>query len=156
MAKYIVTEKGEILSTYRGSYTPKAITRCKKGYNRVSLTRRDGSKQSYLVHRLIAKKFIPNPDNLPQVNHIDGNKDNNCVSNLEWVTGKQNVEHSVQTGLVRRGAERPNAKLTSKAVREMRALKKEGYNYYELGRMFKVAYQTAHKVCTRQTYTHIN
>ena len=156
MAKYIIKNNGEILSTYRGSDKRLAVTRCLKGYNRVCLTRRDGGKQSYLVHRLVAQTFIPNPMGLPQVNHKDGNKDNNCVSNLEWVTGKQNVQHSVDTGLVKRGVNRPNAKLSVKAVRKMRGLRAEGYNYYELGKMFSVAYQTAHKVCTYQTYTHID
>lgn len=156
MAKYIIKQSGVILSTYRGSMKPVAITKCNKGYNRVCLTRKDGQKQSYLVHRLVAKKFIPNPHNLPQVNHKDGDKDNNSVDNLEWVTGQQNVKHSVKTGLIKRGDDRPNAKLSAKAVKELRALREEGYNYYELGRMFNIAYQTAHKVCTRQTYTHID
>ena len=51
------------------------------------------------VHRLVAKAFIPNPDNLPEINHIDGNKDNNQVSNLEWCTRSHNVKHSFDTGL---------------------------------------------------------
>lgn len=155
MAKYIISKDGTIQSTYRGNVKPLAITKCNKGYNRVCLTRRDKQKQSYLVHRLVANKFIPNPDNLPQVNHKDGNKDNNSVENLEWVTAQQNVTHSVQTGLVKRGDSRPNAKLSAKAVRKLRELRNEGYNYYELGKAFNIAYQTAHKVCTGHTYTHI-
>lgn len=51
------------------------------------------------VHRLVAQYFLPNPDNLKEVNHIDGNKDNNHVSNLEWCTRSHNVKHSFYTGI---------------------------------------------------------
>ena len=51
------------------------------------------------MHRVVAKTFIPNPHNLPQVNHIDGNKENNCVSNLEWVTNYDNAHHAIENDL---------------------------------------------------------
>lgn len=51
------------------------------------------------VHRLVAEAFIQNPDNLKEVNHIDGNHDNNQVSNLEWITHQANVQHSFDTGI---------------------------------------------------------
>lgn len=56
-------------------------------------------KKNYAVHRLVAESFIPNPDRKPIVNHIDGNKLNNDVSNLEWVTAGENRRHAVRTGL---------------------------------------------------------
>ena len=58
-----------------------------------------GKGKMYSVHRLVATAFIPNPLNLPQINHIDGNKDNNCVENLEWCDNSYNQKHASDNGL---------------------------------------------------------
>lgn len=68
------------------------------GYECVTLSKK-GQRKHYLVHRLVAKAFIPNPDDKPEVNHIDGNKFNNCKDNLEWVTSAENKQHARQSGL---------------------------------------------------------
>ena len=70
----------------------------RKHYSQVLLTK-NGESHSYRIHRLVAKTFIPNPNNLPQVNHKDGNKQNNAVSNLEWINNYDNMQHSIKTGL---------------------------------------------------------
>ena len=79
---------------------------CKRKLNQYSVSRNrkylivvvseNGKQKQYYVHRLVASAFIPNPENKPQVNHIDGNPSNNNISNLEWVTGKENVLHSYE------------------------------------------------------------
>ena len=65
-----------------------------KGYMQINLFTKDGRRKKELVHRLVALTFIPNNDKLPAVNHIDRIRDNNKVSNLEWVTHKENVAKS--------------------------------------------------------------
>lgn len=89
--KYWVSNRGRF-KTLRG-YIPRLIrhTVQKRGYAYVS-TRIDGVCHTYRLHRLVAKAFLPNPDNLPEVNHIDGNPLNNDVSNLEWCTRGYNLE----------------------------------------------------------------
>ena len=80
--------KGQILKTRTN----------KKGYIDVCLNKND-TKKSYQVHRLVAQAFIPNEGNMPQVNHINGCKSCNEVSNLEWTDAKGNTQHAIQMGL---------------------------------------------------------
>lgn len=86
------------------------------GYTYVTLS--DGSKngKQWTIHRLVAITFIPNPDNKPCVNHKDGVKDNNVVSNLEWCTAKENAQHAIRTGLVDIEKSRANGRKSRQVV----------------------------------------
>ena len=79
----------------------------------------NGKIKHISVHRLVALAFIPNPENKPQVNHIDGNTTNNNVSNLEWATRSENQSHAVRTGLRKRGEDWCRAKLSESEVLEI-------------------------------------
>lgn len=72
----------------------------KHGYVQVHLSK-NGYKKIYTVHRLVAITFIPNPNNYPVINHIDGNKQNNIISNLEWCTIDYNSQHAVENNLIK-------------------------------------------------------
>lgn len=86
------------------------------GYKEVSLSKNNKGK-NLSVHRLVAIHFIPNPYNKKEVNHIDGNKSNNNIHNLEWVTPSKNVRHSYDMGLARNdGENHPTNKLTESDV----------------------------------------
>ena len=73
---------------------PLKVEQMQDGYTRIVLMK-DAIKKRYMCHRLVAETFIPNPKCLPQVNHIDGLRNNNVVSNLEWCTQSQNEQHAV-------------------------------------------------------------
>jgi len=75
-----------------------AITNTPNGYCQVELCL-NGIRKKHLLHRLVAINFIPNPNNKPQINHIDGNKKNNSIENLEWSTRSENQLHSIKLGL---------------------------------------------------------
>lgn len=92
-----VSNKGRIRNIYYNNKISKTfITRWK--YESVNLMY-NGKTKSFKVHRLVALAFILNPENKPYVNHIDGNKMNNNLENLEWVTPQENVDHAIKIGL---------------------------------------------------------
>jgi transposase len=92
-SKYVIKSNGEIYSLYK-NITMNQVLQERIGYYRIQLKADDGTKNTLLVHRLVALAFIPNPENKPEVNHIDGNKLNNDVSNLEWTTKHENMKHA--------------------------------------------------------------
>ena len=90
---YLITEEGDVYSTKYGKLKKKKQCTDTRGYKILALYN-NGKRKTYKVHRLVAQTYIPNPDNLPQVNHIDEDKTNNNVSNLEWCNNQYNTEYS--------------------------------------------------------------
>lgn len=98
--QYQISNKGRVKSFKKKE--PKILTPKKdgRGYYLMICLRKNGKDKYCLIHRLVAQAFIPNPKNKEQVNHIDGNKKNNCVENLEWNTPTENINHALDNGLM--------------------------------------------------------
>ena len=93
---YLITNFGKIFSLKRHNMKKIKCFKNKQGYLEVYLYK-SGKNHKKKVHRLVAQAFIPNPDNKPCINHIDEDKTNNNVSNLEWCTYKENNNHGTRT-----------------------------------------------------------
>ena len=109
----------------------------KKGYQTIILSK-DKKTKYYMVHRLVAKAFIENPYNKPQVNHIDGNKNNNNVSNLEWCTCKENIKHAFDKGLMTTKSEARNTHLEKIRPLSIEVMKKKVAMLSNKGEILKV------------------
>lgn len=124
-ARHIVAwEDGSIhrLSKSGLTYKPVKFTLHKKSGRLFFTLTFEGFSKSVLVNRVIALAFLPNPDNLPEVNHKDGVKSHNAKSNLEWSSSEDNRKHAFDTGLTTvRGSANPNSKLNAAQVAHIRA-----------------------------------
>lgn len=115
------------------------------GYLRVHIAGR-----MYFVHRLVAEKYVPNPENKPQVNHKDGNHLNNCADNLEWVTNRENSLHALQNGMMWIEERHPMAKLKRENVTYIKSHPEMSRN--ELAEMFNVSPRTITDIRSGKTW----
>lgn len=93
---YKVSNKGNIKSFYKSKTRILKPSKDKDGYLRIDLYK-DGKSKTFQLHRLIAIEFIPNPENKPEVNHINEDKTKNNIENLEWATHRENINHGTRT-----------------------------------------------------------
>lgn len=118
---YMVSSLGRVKSlNYHRTGVEKVLKPVDKRYLRVRLFSKDGTNKLFSVHRLVAMAFIPNPDNLPEVNHKDENKLNNCVDNLEWCTRKYNANYGTakqRWGEKQRGRKKPPEQVAKQAAK---------------------------------------
>jgi hypothetical protein len=141
---YDIYENGQVFSRK----TNKFLKQLEKQYKCVDLYIDCNKPKRYFIHRLIAENFISNPLNKPYVNHIDGNKYNNNINNLEWVTHKENIRHCWDNGFhkIVRPVKRvicQNSGLVYESAKE--AAEKLGYNHKTLCNMLNTNYKQKNK-----------
>ncbi len=157
--KYLVSTRGEVVAaSYNRSGKPKAMTQLKNnmGYPYVQLSE-DKKTEKFLVSRLVAQTFLPNPENKPQVNHIDNDPTNNRVENLEWVTRSENMKHSSKQGRMRvnhqQGENNSRSKLTKEQVLEIRDLFSTGlYTKKAISDLYQVSAHTVGSLIRKEIW----
>lgn len=161
---YQISNKGRVKSLERTVYTPlhkekivyerlMSLKPNKHGYSELRLNK-DGNRECFKCHRLVAIAFIPNPENKPQINHINGIKTDNRVENLEWCTRKENMQHAFEIGLMPRGENRFSSKLTDDQVL---AIRKMGFkqNQSETARQLGVSRSSIQDIMHNRKWTHL-
>ena len=139
------TKIGRILTLQAGKY----------GYLRVILWK-DGGYRLFLAHRLVAIAFLGKIPENHEVNHLDGNKQNNSILNLEYVTRSENNKHAYRTGLMHKGDNHCNACLTSEQVIQIVELHDHsGLGYRKLGQMFGVERTTIQAIIKGRSWSHL-
>lgn len=135
--KYKISNLGRVYS-FKSNRCLKTTPHYKNKYLQVTLSKPSKIK-TFRVHRIAADHFIPNPNNYLEVNHIDGNKNNNTISNLEWVTRCQNMSHARNSGLIDiSGENNPMVKLTNIQVKQILNLL-EFHTQLEVAKMFNIS-----------------
>ena len=142
---YEITKNGEVINRHTGKRIKGRDN--SKGYLRVAI-----GKKFFFIHRLVAEKYVPNPNNFPQVNHKDGDKHNNAAENLEWTTNKRNREHAIQNGLHAFGNKCSWAILSSDDVAFIREHRE--FTSAELSKRFGVAPSTIRTVRQNRSWKH--
>lgn len=148
---YAATEDGRVWSYKNSLFRKYSFSR---GYAVVPLSK-EGHIKTCRVNRLIAKTFIPNPENKGEVNHKNGIKNDDRVENLEWVTPKENMQHALANGLVAVGSKSSSSKRTEQEILEIRKLHREGLGYRKIGRLFSMRPQSVKGIVKRVSWKHL-
>jgi len=150
---YLISNFGRLKSMHNNIIRKPFLK--EKRYPKLVLNK-NGKKYMRYIHRMVAIAFISNPKNKKQVNHIDGNKCNNNVSNLEWNTPSENMQHSIKNKLHPSGEKCSWAKLTEKQVIEIRKLSKNSnITHAKLGNIFGINQSAITNIINHKRWKHI-
>lgn len=157
--KYLISNYGRVKSLKNGRERILKTRKTHDGFLWYSLSFK-GNVRTLRAHRLVAEYFIPNPDNKPTVNHIDGNKENNRVDNLEWATLKEQMKHAYENRLKKpvQGALQGNSLLSEEEVKEIRRVYKshsKEFGMIPLAKKYNVSVSTINKCVGRRSYKNI-
>lgn len=160
-SKYFISNLGKVKSYYEHNGTSERILKSrldKYGYLYVNLIV-ENKRKTFKIHRLVLKAFksIKNPENF-ECNHIDGNKWNNNIDNLEWCTRSENMKHAVKIGLNKGfiGIKNPKHKLTEKEIKEIKMFLKKGeLSQKEIGMKFGVHQVTISDIKHKRIWLYI-
>lgn len=161
---YVIYQDGRLWSRNVGRFlTPFPISRRDKVGNKEYMAYKlckNGEEKTFQVHRLVAIHYIPNPEGKPEVNHKDGNKLNNCVENLEWVTHSENVLHAFEAGLndgrMWEGERHARSTYTNEEVKLLCELFSQGVIPKHLAKSTTKEYQKLFRIWNRDNWKHIS
>jgi len=146
---YTIDKLGNVFNTRSQKYIKGVVN--SRGYRVYSINNRLMSG-----HRLVAEAFIDNPNNLSQVNHKDGDKLNNSVDNLEWVTPLQNTRHAIEYGLRdNSGSNNPSSLLTNDDVEEIKIMGLNGVQQKDIAKHFNIDRTTVSDIFRNKTWKHV-
>ena len=145
---YSVTKEGRVINTKTGRVLKTDTNSC--GYLRVTLCK-DNKPKKFFIHRLVAQELLENPDDFPQVNHIDGNKTNNTVENLEWCTQSINQYHAHTNNLQKRFT-----KVSEQQVKTICELLGEGLSVRSISKTMGISRYIPEDIKRGKTWRHIS
>lgn len=157
-SQYRVSSLGKVVSI-RWKKKERLLTGHKthRGYISVYLKNDDGQYQARTIHRMVGAGFLPNPEDLPQINHKNGVKTDNRVENLEWCDNSHNIKHSYRTGLKQPmvGEQNGYSKLTNMEVRRIKMALQTGISTRDISDVYKVSYNTVYDIKVGKCWNHI-
>lgn len=152
--KYEVSDKGRVYSIKYGTIMFQSKKKCTATYEcRTVKLQNEGNIKGFGVHRLVALAHIPNPNNLPEVDHIDNDPTNNNKNNLQWSTKGDQIRWAYERGRDRKGGDKAHtAKFTNEQVKELRLKYKNGVRFFELKKQYSISETSLCSIIKNKTY----
>lgn len=148
---FYINEQGEVFELKKCT-----MRIANNGYWMIHMKNKYGKRVYKTLHRMLAKAFIPNPENKNEIAHNDGNRANVCLTNLRWATRKENHADKIQHGTAMIGEKNHRTKLTAEQVLEIRKYYEEKkYTGRQLARMYSTHFGNISSIVTRKNWKHI-